>query len=123
MNTDINDINAYYLANYSDISQPDNHESPGAVWLLRLRDAAAEIIENRDEYTDLDDAIHEAADQAVPIYTHNRWEVFTDLAAYNVADEGMCEGMDMTDKAGVLLCLVAEQTIRGLTDEYGHADE
>jgi hypothetical protein len=53
------------------------------------------------------DTISERADANVPVYTHNRWQVFTDLCAWTVEDEIGGDG-DMTDQAGRILYQVAE---------------
>jgi hypothetical protein len=119
------DRNAYSLALLADVASPDSLESPGALWLTRIESAAANLLEECAELGgDPVDAIHETADAIVPIYTHERWSVFTDLAAYNedVTDYGP-DYSDLTAVAGVALYVVAERLLSILVDEAGNGDD
>jgi len=114
----------YRLANETDAASPDTPTSPGAVFLLRVRDATVETWDNtepddRDPDTADDDGrLHETADGAVPIYTHEKWRVFVDLAAYNVDldDIGGTTG-DMDDDSNAALYLIASELVRTLWQE------
>ena len=121
---DLKGLTAYWLSSeVESISGPDSPESPGAKFLDAVRDSVVETLEYKIENdTDGDllhaarvlrDDAHELADGAVPIYTHERWQVFVDLCAYNVDIDDYASGTtDMTELAGVALYEVA----RRLTD-------
>jgi hypothetical protein len=119
----VREMTVHALANnVSDISGPDEVNSPGAQFLDRVRDAVIESLEWKTQNDDVDLAhaarrlredSHELADGAVPIYTFNRWETFVDLGAWQVdIEEYRGGGEDMTQLAGIALYEVA----RTLTD-------
>lgn len=110
----------WQLAHMAGCMDPDSVDSPGARWLQRVADDAEELVEEA-ETSDLDglaDSIHERADSAVPIYTHERFQVFVDLAAYreDLDDLGGTTG-DMEKDAGVALYLIAERLMREVIEE------
>ena len=109
-------MNAYELANLADVSSPDSLESPGALFLLSL---GVSVSEYADEDGDLDDIAGDIADQCVPIYTHERWQTFVDLAAYqeDVTDFGPLE--DMTTAAGVALYMIGVRLVGALVEIEG----
>lgn len=110
----------WQLAGMAGIASPDTFTSPGAVWLERVARAADDIEDECDPSAgdDVDGMVHEAADGIVPIYTHERWLVFVDLAAYQYESElADCMGDDMTAQAGVILYEIAERLIRELVGE------
>ena len=131
---------AYELAHMADVASPDNDDSPGAEW---LRLVAGDLHDLLDQYatevmageidpeTDLGDEITESADQIVPTYTHHRWQVFIDLAAYqeDVSELGEIDGDDLTRSvAGVALYMIAERLMNALiaeidTDEDDDSNE
>jgi hypothetical protein len=94
---------------------PDSIDSPGAKFLERVE---SNIIERRGEGSLDEDSIHELADSAVPIYTHERWQVFVDLGAYqeDVSEIG-ASSEDLTQCAAVALYLIADRLARALMDE------
>jgi hypothetical protein len=106
--------NPYELASLAECASPDSLTSPGASFLERVADAADSI---REEGGD-EDNVSEAADSAVPVYTHERWQVFVDLAAYNedVTELG-ATGDDLTGCAGVALYMIAERLLHALLAE------
>ena len=106
-------VPAYALARMADCSTPDGPESPGAVWLENVADDALDAWEERGEDNDIDDAAHQTADDAVPIYTHQTWSVFVDLGAYNEDPTELGgDGADMTQTAKVCLYMIAERLTR-----------
>lgn len=111
----------WQLARLAGVSDPDSLESAGAKWLTRVHDSAVEICEySTDAITvdDVDDAIHEQADSLVPVYTHHRWQVFADLAAYEVDVADLVGGgEDMTTLAGFALYEVARTLLAELVTE------
>lgn len=119
----VREMNYIHLANnVADIAGPDAEDSPGAKFLIHVRDAVIEALEWKVENNDPDlahaarvlrDDSHELADAAVPVYTYERWLTFVDLGAWNVDIDDYGSSEDMTGQAGVALYEVA----RMLTDE------
>jgi hypothetical protein len=104
MNT--NTHNANELSRIAGCYSPDDaFDSPGARFLLGVADACAE--QSEYGYEDVSDAAHEIADSAVPVYTHERWQTFVDLGAYeqDISELGVSE--DMTENAGFALYMIA----------------
>jgi|SRR6516225_10905127 hypothetical protein len=107
---------AYELARLAEVASPDSPTSPGAEWLNSVA-RWAEDVENDDDIT-------EAADSVVPVYTHERWRVFVDLAAYNEDPTDLgADASDMTQAAGVALFLIAERLIQALLQEREEEDD
>lgn len=107
---------------HADVASPDAWDSPGAVWLLNLYHSAMGAWENGEITPDAqypEDRISELADSAVPIYTHNRWQIFADLCAYDFDSELIGEGHSdgMTGMAGVVLYEIAQMAISGFREE------
>lgn len=102
-----NDLNPYQLSNLADCASPDSSESPGASFLIQIQDAVAYAAEQADgALEDTHDLAHEIADGAVPIYTHEMWQTFTDLAAWqeDVAGEfGPIEDMEKGAQAALYM--------------------
>jgi hypothetical protein len=124
---DVREMNHFALANaVNDVAGPDSDTSPGALFLGRVRDAIIETLEWKVENDDPDlahaarvlrDDSHELADAAVPVYTHDRWLTFTDLAAWQVdVSEYAGGGEDMTQLAGIALYEVARQLVDEICD-------
>jgi len=115
--TTVKDRNAYQLASLVGCASPDTLDSPGARFLLRVQDSARELVEGAEPGEDLTDAIHERADAAVPIYTHEMWATFVDLGAYEevVTEYGPIE--DMGQAAQVALYMIAERLLSTLVEE------
>lgn len=112
-------LNVYQLALLAEVASPDAIDSPASQWLEHVQVVARGLLSENagldaDEFSDL---ITEAADESVPVYTHERWEVFVDLAAYqeDVSDFGPIQ--DMEQGAGVALYLVAERLIRAIVED------
>lgn len=122
----------YELARLAEVASPNTPESPGAKYLDQIRQGALEILAaddlgtlTDDEFHDSDvqDAISEYADTLVPVYTHEVWQVFTDLAAWNEEDEtglmevAIREGHGMTQIARIALYRIAERLLQTLIRE------
>lgn len=77
----------YGMQDHCGVSTPDSDSSPGADWLYWLHNAVSEAWDSGrfgpDSGEDETDVISEIADAHIPIYTHNRWQVFTDLCLYS----------------------------------------
>lgn len=117
MTTDsVREWNPYMIAGTVDCTSPDNQTSPGALWLCAVRDDAVEWWDNADPFDrtnyDQSDSAHELADNAVPIYTHDKWRVFVDLAAYteDLDDIGGTSG-DMDQDSNLALYLIASRVV------------
>jgi hypothetical protein len=120
---------AYSLAADADCACPDGLESPGAQFLLGVQSAVVESVNwavEHDEWTgDQDgweDAAHEIADGAVPVYTGELWAVFVDLAAWQEDDGDLIvdtsDGTDaMTKGAQVRLYEIAHRLAHHLFHE------
>lgn len=107
----------WQLARLADVADPDTPESPGARWLQQVASYAEELSEYASGTRVVEDAVTDAADSLVSVYTAERWQVFTDLAAWteDLADFG--QPADMTEGAGVALYLIAERLLTALTAE------
>jgi len=114
------DYTPYELALLASCASPDTPDSAGARFLRRLASAAQEVAEEyRQNQTPEDDwdyngELSELADSAVPIYTHELWSVFTDLAAYREDPTDLITGVDLKnlDKvACVCLYIIAERLV------------
>ena len=102
MSTETTTYNPYQLSSMADCYDPDSTTSPGARFLERIADAFRESYTydpdtTPDSFRD-DGSAHEVADGAVPIYTHERWQVFADLGAYNEdpTELGVEDASDLT---------------------------
>lgn len=122
--TEVQQLTVYALACHAEcggISGPDTSESAGARFLTRVRDALLEALEHAEscEAQDThDDLVWEVSDGAVPIYTHERWLAFVDLAAYQEDTTELGSGThDLTELAGVALYVIAERLCHALIAE------
>lgn len=141
---------SWQLARLAECADPDEHDgrgfsedqqveprdgSPGAQFLRRCENAAYDVLGDaetindnpgdtfaeRAEYTG---RLSEEADSTVPIYTHERWTTFADLAAYDEdTDELAGPDTDMTSRAGIALYMIAERLIRAIIAEETEQDE
>lgn len=109
---------AFALARLAECYSPDSADSPGARFLDSIE---ADYRDRRDEGSyDEDDTPHEIADAAVPVYTHERWQTFVDLGAYEEdTTELGDDGSDLTQSAATALYMIAERLVRALHDEIG----
>lgn len=71
------------------VAYPDSNKSPGARWLLRIRDAFAEDAERIMTSAEPSDEIEY---DGMECYTGAQWKIFTDLALWQYdADITYCE--------------------------------
>lgn len=120
--------NVWQLASLAQCLEPDSSGSPGADFLVTVRDALQQQIENAgttgDRARDFD-ILHEIVDGCVPVYTHELWKVFVDLGAYNEMIDYHAEWGDMTRCATAALYQIGERLAyalwgdrsEGLTDD------
>ncbi len=136
---------AYRLSDEAGVQSPDNRESPGALWLVSLRDAVAnwwaEATEERRGTVEAGDddwwheATHHLADESIPLATYRLWQVFTDLCLWQ--DEAVADlpsyvrgvagwraaEVDMTALATALLYEVAHRLTWTILTELTNDDE
>ena len=92
-------MNAFQAARVAGCGEPDSNDSKGAEWLREcvrrgrnladeygLNDPHGQGYEAYEEDATYD-AIHEAADSAVPIYTYNLWMIWVELQGYAYDNE------------------------------------
>jgi len=117
---------AFSLAGPADCMSPDSPTSPGALFLGRVRD---DVIERVEDITDLSDfereteeLTHEIADNAVPIYTADKWATFVDLGAYqeDVSELAGDEG-DMDKLGSIALYVIAERLVQAILSDLTEA--
>jgi hypothetical protein len=137
---------AYRLSDEAGVQSPDNRESPGALWLVSLRDAVAnwwaEATEERRGTVEAGDddwwheATHRLADEAIPLATYRLWQVFTDLCLWQdeatldipvltrdvSAGRGVVE-VDMTAQATAVLYEVGHRLTWVILTELSNDDE
>lgn len=115
-------INAFEIARMVDVASPDAVDSPGGEWLEQVYGDAVELIADNDgdAYAVDDDDVADRADSIVPVYTHERWQVFVDLAAYteDIAELGDVDPDDLTRSiAGVALYMIARRVYEAVVEE------
>lgn len=103
--------NAYELAHMAGVRSPDSLSSPGAEWLLEVASAAEEITDP--------DSIDSAANALVPVYTHPKWLVFTDLCAWQEDLEDWPNGgcSDLDTASNWALYQIAARLLQSLISE------
>lgn len=116
--------NAFHLADRAGCGEPETTASPGAQFLLSVRDA---FLEGRQRWLDggeeQNDVVSELADSAIPAGIHERWWTFTDLRGWeqNTADLGD-DFADLTQTAAIALYMIAESLMNALEDEINEDD-
>lgn len=105
------DYTVWQLARMAGVADPDSWDSAGAKFLVHIETGFVDA-EGLD-----DDDVHEIADSYVPVYTHDIWQTFVDLAAYgeDVSEWGAF-GDDLTRVAAVALYMIAERLLAALRD-------
>lgn len=122
--TSTTERSVWHLARLAGCSNPDTPESPGARFLRAVDAGAIELAESHepDGLGEPSDDVHELADSAVPIYTHERWQTFTDLAAYQEDVTEYGEIADLTAAAGVALYMIADRLAFAILAEIQNAE-
>ena len=111
---EVNGMTANALARDAECYSPDGPGSPGAAFLARVRDDMVEQIESADDGSgylrNMNDAMSEVADSAVPTYTSDLWETFADLGAWTEDPSELgADCSDMGQAARTCLFLIAER--------------
>lgn len=113
----------WQLARLADCTDPDTSTSDGAEFLRGVEYSTVEAFHNADfdERADscwIGDTSHEIADSCVPVYTHEMWSTFADLAAWNEdPSEYGTESDDMTKCAMVCLYMIGQRLASALLEE------
>ena len=99
---------SYKIAQAVGVGEPEP-ESEGSKWLINTYNSGSELT----EYDEPADGIYEIADRAVPIYTGNVWQVFSDISAWDYDSDYITDydGNDMTQMAKLVLYDIATQVI------------
>ncbi len=102
-------------------AQPAGGPSPGADFLRSVESSTLEAI----EYGWNEDAAHEVADGAVPVYTGELWSVFVDVAAWqeDPSELGMEGSEGMEHLAGACLYLIGRRLAEAIADEADDDDD
>jgi hypothetical protein len=110
-------LSPFYLSDsdFGDCGSPDAIDSPGARFLVGVRDDAVERFDSEQATSDpLDDdwtmeVAQEIADSHVPIYTSPKWATFVDLQAYHEDVSEYGESTDMDKMSDLALYMIAER--------------
>lgn len=113
---DMKDLNPRQLSNLADCLYPDLTSS--SQFLTIIRDTVVEWAEQGYLTDDHSDDAHEIADGCVPVYTHEQWEIFTDLGLYQDST-GQVEDLQPTidNLAAVSLYVTAETLVTALLSD------
>ena len=114
--------NAFQLALLADCETPDSLTSAGAMFLLSIQTAAeCHLTECGGPH---DECVHEIADAAPDVCTHQRWLEFVDLQAYNEDPSDLgADWADPTEAAGVCLYIIAERLATALFGDAAESDD
>lgn len=117
-------LNAYELSRLADCGEPDKPDSLGAQFLLGVQDAVNEALTPGNVYEEGNDAAHEIADNAVPVYTYIKWQTFVDLCAWQEdLDDWIGSGTkDIDDLSNIALYIIAERLAMLLFEEASQPD-
>lgn len=113
----------FRIASDVDCGSPDARSSEGAEFLREVWQATLTEIENEGADVNLDairDRAEYVVDGAMPVYTHDIWRTYVDLAAYNEDLDGF-ESSSMTVSAQVALMMIGERVVNLAVDEYADA--
>jgi hypothetical protein len=123
---EIREYNAFHLAasDRADCMSPDSSDSPGAVLLLRVRDAFVEAYEaGRFDTEDTNDVATEIANDLPSVYTYEKWKQFVDLGAWQEEAESGEWPTVLDDAASVALYQICERLFLALFNELETTDE
>jgi hypothetical protein len=120
---EIKEMNGNQLSGFAECYSPDTKEA--RKWLEAIRDDVVEAIEDRSivygpQWSDDDGVARRIADDSVPIYTHPKWTIFTDLGAYNEDADDSPSGewpSSLDDAAGIALYMIAERLVSALVHD------
>ena len=112
------------LSRLAECAQPETDK--GRDFLRGVADGLVERVEYSEpsdtgDVDDLRDLSSEAADGAIPVYTHQKWAVFVDCGAYSENVSDLVHGKrDLTgnDVAKAALYQIADRLWHALAEEY-----
>ncbi|WP_329289517.1 hypothetical protein [Streptomyces pseudovenezuelae] len=113
----------YALAGLADCGSPDAKGSPGAIFLIDIRDAVIEAIEESGEVDERKQG--EIADHAASVMTHEKWQQWVDLCGYreDVSEFGKPTKEGIEGAADLALYYIAHRLVAALVEEIGAAEE
>ena len=120
----------WLIARPAECSRPDGNEKLGADFLTSLFTDFLYIAQNDVAVSGGDDAYdirrslerfewHETADGAIPIFTHQKWQTFVELGAYDEDVSELVTFRKVTgeDVANAALYIIADRLLRALSEE------
>ena len=118
-------LNAYQLARLADCDDTDTLESPGAQFLLEVRDDVLQTFLEDNWSSDTYATVWGIADNAVPVMTHDIAKTFVDLCAYreDLSDHVTDSGHDMVQLMQLAVYQIGERLASALLEEYRHTLE
>lgn len=124
---EIKGYSAFWLSgsDLADCQFPDLSDSPGGLLLTHTRDAFLSWMQGNPEATrdDILDACGQIIDDMVSIYTHERWQQFVDLGAYNEESESGEWPDDLTEAAAVALYQILDRMVGAFAEMIDEAEE
>jgi hypothetical protein len=117
-------LTAYQLARLADCTDPDTLVSPGAQFLLEVRDDVLQTFLEDNWSSDTYATVWGIADNAVPVMTHDIARVFVDLCAYREDLDELSPGTnDMVKLMQLAVYQIGERLAGALLEEYRHTLE
>jgi len=123
-------VASWRLARTADCSCPEGAERAGAAFLDSVFSDFVCTAQNDLNVSGGDDAYdirrslerfdwHEAADSAVPIWTHQKWLTFVEIGAYDEDVSDLVDSRKVTgdDCANAALYIIADRLLRALSEE------
>lgn len=129
---DIEEMSAYYLANLAECGSPDDGSSPGACFLIEIRDGFLEAVSDLEDDESIFDRLSYVTDHgqhwemvqnAIDYRTHSMWGQFVDLQGYLEELESEPETTDMNELAGYALYQIGNRLFYALMSEVENSGE
>ncbi|ATI18770.1 OCR-like antirestriction protein [Streptomyces phage Daudau] len=107
----------YTLAQMADTASPDAKGSPGAIFLIDIRDAVVEAFEEDGEVDERKQG--EIADGAASVMTHEKWQQWVDLCGYreDLSEFGKPTKEGLEGIADLALYYIAHRLVTALVEE------
>lgn len=106
-------LSVFELAGLAGVSLPDRSDSPGALFLVGVRD---EVVDHWDGLSP--DLLHQIAEDAAAVSTYEMWQQFVDLEGwqFDVTDliGDRISGRELTEHVKVVLYAVADRLVDAL---------
>jgi hypothetical protein len=127
-------VATHRLARTADCSCPEGAERAGAAFLDSLFSDFVCAAQNDLDVSGGDDARdirralerfewHETADGAVPLWTHQKWQTFVEIGAYDEDVSDLVDSRKITgdDCANAAIYIIADRLLRALSEELADA--